>query len=240
MPHDRFFIEGPYDQGKKLTIEGDEFHHLTRVMRVKEGDALECFNGQGALAQATLVALQKKAGEVLLEEVTVTPKPVSPLTIVQAIPRMNRLDIILEKGTELGMNALWLFAGERSEKLEISPTQLTRMKNLLISACKQCGELWLPEIQLLAPLKQWEPFELPTFYGNIDPAAPLFAREWFRAPPQKGALFVVGPEKGFSDNEERDLEKRGAIGVKLHPHILRTDTAPLAALALMSHWLQMA
>ena len=93
----------------------------------------------------------------------------------------------------------------------------------------------------MPPLAKWPPFQGDSvaYFGDIREKAPLFEAVWKQNPPKSGtkAIFFVGPEKGFTEQEERRLETLGAQGVRLHAHILRTETAPLAALALMSHWL---
>lgn len=237
MPHDRFYLNDPLVEGQEVIIEGDEFHHLSRVMRGQVGDELEGFNGKGQLASLQITSLEKKEGRLLVLKSTYTPPASCPLIIAQAYTRQNKLDYILEKGCELGMQILYLFPGERSEKSETSDNQKIRMRHILESASKQCGQLWIPEIILLPPLKQWKSLEYPSFYGDVRASAPSFSVAWHKSQPQQGAVFFVGPEKGFSENETVQLEKLGAVGVSLHRHILRAETAPLAALSLMSHWL---
>jgi 16S rRNA (uracil1498-N3)-methyltransferase len=237
MPHDRFYTENELSPGSGFTLENDEFHHLTHVMRVKVDEEIECFNGKGALSQARVVRLEKKAAHLEVIEVQNTLPPSCPLIIAQALTRASKLDYIVEKGCELGMNTLWLYRADHSEKGDISPNQWTRLQHLMIMACKQSGQLWLPEIKFFPSLAALPREGLTEYFGDTDPNAPYFESAWKRSPPQKGALFAVGPERGFSDKEEVQLKARGAVGVRLSPLILRTETAPLAALALMSHWL---
>lgn len=235
MPENRFFIRADLKDNRKLTLEGDEARHL-QVMRIRQGETVEIVNGQGDLADAVLVENGKKGAELQLVKVDHQKKPSFELIIAQSIPRPNRLDIILEKGTELGMTSLWLFPSEHSEKKDFSADQLTRMDKLLIAAMKQCGRRYLPEIKIMPSVDKWTKSDYTLFFGDVRPKAPLFYHAWKKSPPQNGAAFVIGPEKGLSDREIAHLETLGAVGVGLHENILRTDTAPLAALSLMSHF----
>jgi 16S rRNA (uracil1498-N3)-methyltransferase len=237
MPHDRFYADKSLNLDESFVLEDEEFHHLTHVMRTKVGDEVECFNGRGALARARVARLDKKAAHLDVLAVENEPPPSRPLVVAQAFARASKLDYIVEKGCELGMNALWLYRADYSEKGDLSPNQWTRLRHLSVMACKQSGQLWLPEIKLFPSLAALPLEGLTEYFGDTDPKAPYFEAAWKSSPPKKGALFAVGPEKGFSEKEEQLMKERGALGVRLTPLILRTETAPLAALALMSHWL---
>jgi 16S rRNA (uracil1498-N3)-methyltransferase len=217
-------------------LEGDEFRHL-KVMRAAPGDTIELVNGEGTLAAAVLQLINKDSASLRIQNIQTSPPTQNPLIIAQAIPRMNRLDFILEKGCELGMDEIWLFPGHESEKKDISANQQERIFNILVASTKQCGRLWLPKVRIF-PSFPVDFKGCQAFYGDIRKQAPLFSQVWHKKRPGQGVLFFIGPEKGFNSDEIEKLEDLGATGVRLHPYILRTDTAPLAALALMSHWLQ--
>lgn len=228
MPAERFYFPGPLSTGQTCALEELEFHHLIHVMRTKTGDRVELVNGQGTLAQAQVVQIEKKRALLSIESSTSLPKPRREVILLQALPRIHRLDFIVEKGTELGMTALWLFPGERSERKELSTAQWERAKGQALAALKQCGRLWLPEIAWKPPLKKWSSLPFPTVFGDVHTDAPQLV------PIQSSALVCIGPESGLTSQEEEKLKGMGAHGVKLHPHILRTDTAALAALTLLT------
>lgn len=230
MPDNRFYIDSPLTD-EDLIIEGEEAHHILHVMRARPGDTVEIVNGQGALAEAVIQSSTKRDVTVHLTTLNPIQPPPPSLIIAQAMPRFNRLDTVLEKGTELGMSELWLFSGERSEKAELSENQTERAHKIMVSAMKQCGRLYLPKIRLLPPLKQWKTQTFPLYYGTLETGVPTLLQAWKKA---DGAIFAVGPEKGFSPEELQFLKQIDGIGVTLHPNILRTETAPLAALSIMS------
>ena len=235
MPADRFFVDSTLVEGDNIVVEGQEFTHLTKAMRCGVGDTVEVVNGKGYLATATIDAVTKRHASLAIKSVEFFERPTPQVILAQAMPRLSRLDIILEKGTELGMSVLWLFHGDRSEKKSISDNQRRRITTGMVSAMKQCGRLWLPDVVEMPPISKWNGIDGTIFFGDIDPTAPLLSKAW----EDRGdgdIIFAVGPESGFSDGEDKILRDLGAIGVKLHNNILRTDTASLMALSLISHF----
>lgn len=221
MPLNRFFVDDPLEEGSCISLEPKEEHHL-RVMRCQKGEMVELINGKGVLATARL---QKP-----LQIISKREEPLPPaIVLCQAICKPNRLDTILEKGTEIGMSEIWLFPGEKSEKKNVSANQLERATNIFIAALKQCGRLHLPKILIKPPLAKWQKLPGLTFYG--DP-------EGKRLPSEVSlpVHFIIGPEAGFSPHEKKVLQRLGQ-GIYLNPAVLRTDTAPLVALSLLNYFL---
>lgn len=234
MPAERYFFEGELIEGSLMRLEEQEFHHLAHVMRAQIGETVEVVNGSGQLAQAQIKSLEKRQAELSIISVVSEHKSPFEIILAQAIPRLNRLDLILEKGTELGMTQLWLFPGTLSERKKISEQRLKRLRTITITALKQCGRLYLPQITLKPPIGQWDTLSLPSFFGDLNPSAPPLYNVWT---PDQGIIFFIGPESGFTDDEVTILDQLGAKGVKLHQNILRTDTASITALSLITHML---
>lgn len=238
MPKERYFLPQEFTLDEEILIEGPEHHHLAVVMRGSIGDRVEIVNGKGSLVVAEIVHLEKKKAHLKIEQLSKTEKPKANIILAQALPRQNRLDFILEKGTELGMSELWLFPGRYSEKKEITNNQFERIKSMILAALKQCGRLYLPEIRMMPPLAKWPNPEIPFFYGSLSPQAPLFWKLLEKKNPFPNAIFCVGPESGFSDDEISTIESLGGTGAKLSSHILRTETAAISALSLISHFFE--
>jgi 16S rRNA (uracil1498-N3)-methyltransferase len=232
MPAERFYIPTPFKENLEVILEGQEFHHLAHVMRLEEGEQAELVNGEGSLAHAKLIKRDKKKALFLIETVSTEPKPVKKIILAQALPRINRLDTIIEKATELGATHIWLFPGQLSERKSLTEHQVERLQGLAVSAMKQCGRLYLPELKILPALDKWEKTEVPSYFGDVRATAPLFLDAYHR---KESTLFFIGSEAGFNDKEVTQLESLGAKGVKLHGNILRTDTAAIIALSLISH-----
>jgi 16S rRNA (uracil1498-N3)-methyltransferase len=240
MPAERYYLTGSLREGDQIQLEGQEFHHLAHVMRSEPGDDVEIVNGEGYLGNARVKSFVKKHGVILtVNEVQFHAKPPYRLVIAQGVPRHNRLDTILEKGTELGMTDLWLIGTDRSERKELSEQQLERLRGVMIAAMKQCGRLYLPDIRYFSSLQ--DPglaFEGQSYFGDLDPNAPTIQSVW--QPQVKEVCLFIGPESGFSPSEVDQMRSQGVNGVKLHDNILRTDTAAIAALALSYNLLMQA
>ena len=230
MPAERYFFEKELVVDEKIILPYPESHHLVKVMRTPIGQMVELINGQNQLAQAKVLKIKKEVELEIIEVETKDP-PAHKIILCQAIPRFNRLENIVEKGTELGMTDLWLFPGDLSEKKKLTDHQLQRLHTITISALKQCGRLDLPHIQLKPSLTQWDKLPYPAYFGDTNPEAPPFAQIIEKSPE---IIICIGPESGFSKNELTQLHKLSAHGISLHSNTLRTDTASLVALSLIS------
>lgn len=222
MPAERFYFNG--ELRGVLTLDGTEFHHLAHVMKIRPGEQVELVNGRGALAIVEVASVEKR--EATLKILSVSTTPLSPPSRILAIPliRPSKLEFIIEKCTELGADAFWLYPADKDA---LSPHQFERLSHIAISAMKQCGRLDLPEIKVLSCFE--EIFNAPYTYlfGDTRPEAkPLKAEE--------KTVFITGPEGGFSDKELTALDAK-AQGVRLHKNILRAETAPIAAICITTH-----
>jgi 16S rRNA (uracil1498-N3)-methyltransferase len=225
MPAGRFFA--PISLKNNLTLEGEEFHHLAKVMRVRLGETIELVNGQGEFAEAEVIALNKKNCELKILSHKKVPPPEQSLILALALTRPASLEWTLEKATELGATEILLFPGERSEKKDLSKSH--RLETIVINALKQCGRLYLPKIILKPPLDQWPPPTGSLFFGDFSTPVPL------KGPFDKIVTFFIGPEKGFSPAETLLLkEKFKARPICLHENILRAETAAITVLSQFS------
>lgn len=253
MPAERYYFEGGLLPTNSITLKGDEFHHLIKVMRTRVGEGVEVINGKGVLAKGVLKNVEKQVATLEILEATDKNKPELSIVLAQAIPKLSRLEFILEKGTELGMDEIWLFPSAGSPKSEFSPNQLQRMHHILVAAMKQCGRLFLPKIRFQPELNHWkqECFRGFQFFGDLNenalPFWKILMNEFFETgnfkekkqyTQKKEIGIFIGPESGFIDDEIDLLRHQGVLGVNLHDNILRTDTAALTALAIASTILQ--
>lgn len=233
MPHYRFFIETPLHEQAMSFLEGNEYHHMTKVMRLREGDLVELVNGKGCLAHAIIERLEKEKAHCLIKKLTFQEPAEHPFIIAQAILKPASLELTVEKNTELGAESLWIFPALHSEKKTLAEHQLERLYKHTVSALKQCGRLYLPEIKIFSSLAEILKIKsLQIFYGDVSSNAPALAH--IKRDLSKKTLFLVGPEQGFHENEIELLKSSQAQGVSLHPNILRAETASLVASALLS------
>jgi len=222
MPAERYFSPSSLELHEHIILEGQELHHMSHVMRAQEEDVIELVNGQGVLAKGRIETLTKREAHIHIMHREERPKD-SPSILAVALMRASKLEWIVEKVVELGIGKIWLFPATFSEKEELTETQKLRLKHIAISAMKQCGRLDLPPIQIVSPLKLWEPLPFPIYFGDTRANASLLASI------EKEAVFVIGPEKGLTPEEVSHLEQLNAKGVCLHKNILRAETAAIIA-----------
>ena len=240
MPAERYYFDQSLSSETIIELRGTEFHHLTHVMRTKKGDYVEIVNGKGELASGHVEILMRDKALLKIKKVEKEEKKSLSLTLAQALVKPNRLEFLLEKGTELGVESFYFFPGEHSSNKNCYPSHLERMRTITIAAMKQCGRLFLPTIQLLPPISQWcLNDDKIVFFGDLNRQAHHFEETWknLHLTSKNQIMFVTGPEGGFSENEMIALKKMRAHGVQLHPHILRAETASIMAISLLSHWI---
>lgn len=230
MPHNRYFLPLPLNLNTEVIIEGTEFHHLSRVMRNKANDKVEIINGNGTLATGIIRSIEKKEAIIEIEESRQEPKPSFYISLILQIMRPSALEFAIEKATELGVSNIVIYPGAFSEKKQLSPTQITRLEGILVSACKQCGRLYLPSLSLQKNIKETIQQNLTnTFFG--DPKA--------KFPPttpdklSNSATMYIGCEQGFSKDEESLLRSSGVEGIRFHENILRAETAAITAISYL-------
>jgi 16S rRNA (uracil1498-N3)-methyltransferase len=230
----RLFIEREL-VGTSLELDEGESHYLGHVLRVKRGDPLVVFNGKGAEREASVAALQKRGATLELKAVR-APLAESPLdlTLVQALPKSDAMDLIVQKATELGVRTLIPVYTEFSVvKLdaERSERRVDPWRKIARSSCEQSGRHTPPRIEVPAPLAAaLEALPAP---GDRLALEPSVQRSLRALAPPKGALVVaVGPEGGFGAMDWRRLETAQFVRVGLGPRVLRAETAAFAACAI--------
>lgn len=232
MPHDRFFLETSFSLEQTVLLEKEEFHHLAHVMRLRQGEQVDLINGRNELAHAQIEALFPSSALLKISSVE-KGKAKKRVILAQALLRLTRLEWLIEKAVELDVTEFWLFAAQLSEKDSLSPTQLVRLKNLIISAMKQCGRLDLPTLVFYPSLSKL-PSEGSSFFGDLRSDAPHLLDYWNQTPhPLEPLVLLIGPEKGFTVKEIDLLTARGAQGVCLHTNTLRAETAAIVGLSMI-------
>lgn len=239
----RYFIEGKIPENRIVAITGDDAKHIAKVMRQTPGDYLiAVMEGEAYLAKIRSADfdVEVELGEVLEAQVE-SPKKV---TIACGLPKGDKLDLITQKATELGMYALLPFTAERSiVKWDNSKSEkkIGRLQKIAKEAAEQSHRTHVPEIDNLHSFKQL--LSKTESYDVVIVAYEEEARQGDRTRfaeilkslyDKDSALIVFGPEGGISEREVAALKSAGAIFTSLGPRILRTETAPLYALAAIS------
>jgi len=210
-----------------VRFEGDELHHLSRVLRLSSGDELHITNGTGLLARARLVEASATLATAEIEETT-TPERRGP-AIAIPLTKKDRFELALEQCVELGITACLPFVCERCHLRTFSPAYMERLERIAVSAMKQSFRAWLPALE--APVSLADLAERFDAYEHVvfgDPAGPP------ATPLAGGTLVIVGPEAGLTADELGMLLEVGAGPVSAGRHRLRTGTAAAVLVAAVS------
>ncbi|MBF5045121.1 16S rRNA (uracil(1498)-N(3))-methyltransferase [Aggregicoccus sp. 17bor-14] len=240
----RLFAPVPADAPAELVLGEERRHYLVHVLRLAEGDALEVFDGAGRAFDARVLA---PAADGALR-LSLGPAREAParraLAVLQGLPKGDKLELVLQKGTELGAAAFYPVATRRSVvKVEAlgdkrAESKTARWQKIAEEAARQSGRSDVPRVHPPQPLLE-AARALPAgtqllVLDEEERARPL--GEAFRQLERHAPVaLVVGPEGGLAREEVQALEALGARAVTLGRLVLRTETAALAALAVMGH-----
>ena len=223
-PVPRLFVEGPLAKDGQAELTRDQGYYLSRVMRLKQGDAVRLFNGADGEWLAELEGQGARCSELL------RPQACSgDAWLLFAPPKKDRLRFLVEKATELGVARLMPVTTERTEPPQARPDKLL---DWAVEAAEQSGRLTIPacchQADLAEVLESW-PQDRALLFCDEDGGAPVVQA---LAGAGVTVAFLVGPEGGFSEAERQTLGSNPRVApVSLGPHILRVETAALAALA---------
>lgn len=230
----RCFLPAAAFAGERLLLSADVSRYLTRVMRLGAGDRFVALDGLGHAYEAVL---ESPASAILGPEAP-AHEPGVGVRLIQALPKGDKLEWILQKATELGASRLTPLATRHAVvKLDAGKAEgkLARWKAIAQEAAEQCERGRVPEIDAPTTIARlgWAP---DAFVGLLAEraAAPALLSALPPVPPPGGVVLLVGPEGGWAPEEVEALVAKGARPVSLGARILRTETAALAALAIVA------
>ena len=239
----RFMINSRAIRDGYASFDGDIYNHMVRVLRLGTGDAVQLADEKGTVYFGTInqVAKEWVAVKIISSCLAVENNSTAPrITICQALPKGNKIDLILQKGTELGAHDFLLFGGRRSiAKIrdDQQNSKLERWNRITTEAARQCGR---PDI----PVVTWRQSAVEAA-NDTGRELQLILWEGERENTLKDALseggrpssviVAIGPEGGFDPLEVRHFSQHGFQPVSLGSRILRTETASIAILAIMQY-----
>ena len=229
----RAYLAATPAQGDHVDLDPLESHHVARVLRLKKGETIALFDGKGGEWAATIDDVARDRVKVVVgKEHGGDVEPKLRVVVWQALARPEKIEWVLQKGTELGVAAFQLIGSERVEVPSPSPARLERYGRIVLEACKQSGRRRLPTLarsSMTAPPGGVVAIVLapgagvPTLGTVLDGPAP------------EEVWIAVGPEGGFSDAELEAGAARGWRRASLGPRVLRTETAGAVAAAIVLH-----
>ena len=242
----RFFLDTPLalPAGTLFDVPTNVAQHM-QVLRLRPGDTVTLFDGQGGETPAIVQEIGKRNASVTLgEHLAREAEPPYHITLIQGIAGGDKMDWLLEKAVELGIAACQPLQTERS-LVRLQGERATRREAhwlaLARAACEQCGRNRVPDILPIRTWREWSaaPLNLPATAPTLllSPRGNTRLTAWASAQQATirthGVRLLIGPEGGLSPEEEQQAMALGAIPVTLGPRVLRTETAGLAALAAL-------
>src|ERR1700722_2503475 len=234
----RVYVEAPVTAGKRVVVEGSAVNHITRVLRLRSGDALTVFDGSGGEFGARIEEFRKDAVVVAGEEHRPLDRE-SPLTLTlaQGISRGERMDWIIQKATELGASKIVpLFTKRSMVRLDERQAErkIQHWRAIAVAACEQCGRNKVPE--LVTPIDFFDVLPADSSGATrllLSPTGDLRIEDL--QDTAKAITVLIGPEGGLDDVEQEAALAAGFKAVRLGPRVLRTETAAIAALTIIQH-----
>ncbi|HKJ05633.1 MAG TPA: 16S rRNA (uracil(1498)-N(3))-methyltransferase [Geopsychrobacteraceae bacterium] len=235
----RFFLpETAFQPATTVELSPELLKHIRNVLRLNVGEDIELLDGSGTIARCRLNALSTKSGTALVLSTRVAPSPPLIIELIQGTAKGVKLDMVLQKGTELGASRFILSATERSIgrlKEERLTAKLERWKKITQEAARQCQQTHLPTISATSSLTE----AINNCHGQLK----LMLWEEETQPlslvlpdtPPKAISVLVGPEGGLTSAEANVAKSAGFKSVRLGPRILRTETAGLAIISILQY-----
>ena len=232
----RIYVPGELRAGSGRALPAPQAHHVARVLRLGEGDALTLFNGDGFEYDAVVARMARDAVTVKIGGARAGARePVLDIILGQALSSGERMDYTVQKAVELGVAAIHPLAASRSVvRLDAARAEkrVAHWQSVVIAACEQCGRNRIPAVAPVVPLETWlERRRAAALCLLLSPQGETRIRDL--AKPDGAIVLLAGPEGGFTQEEEALARRSGCTPLRLGPRVLRTETAAVAALAAM-------
>jgi len=242
----RFYVTPENWNPDMLVLNGTEAHHARDVLRLKRGEKVVVFNGRGREIAAEIIDVDKGAVNLRKLHETGTAPLRCHIALAQAIPKGKNMELIVQKAVELGAAEIFPIISERTI-VDLDPKEAaqkqTKWETVAIEAAKQCGQNWLPRVDVPQKLKEF--FGGPSLHdlrliGSLQPGAlhlkkilADYASEHGGRP--QNVLMLIGPEGDFTPAELALARTHGCLPITLGPIVLRVETAAIYCLSVLSY-----
>ncbi|REE93069.1 16S rRNA (uracil1498-N3)-methyltransferase [Paenibacillus taihuensis] len=246
----RYFVTPEQLKDDRVVLTGDDAHHVIRVMRMEAGDSIIVSDGKSRVAEAVIRTLSPGNVEADISEwLPVTSEPLWSVTVAQSLPKGDKMEIVIQKGTEIGAVSFVPFQSQRmivQYDAKKEAKRLERWGKIAKEAAEQAHRSRIPAIEEVATWKELlalvPTFDLALFcyekegggLGLRDALSSQRARHNWGS-EERNILLIVGPEGGFTEREAEEVEEAGAVIVGLGKRILRTETAAMVGLACLMY-----
>jgi len=236
----RFFISPDQVRDPSITVTGDDLRHIRTVLRKQPGDLLTLLDGQGREYTVRIRTIEKEKIDTEIVDQRMRELPAVRITLGQGLPKSDKMDLIVQKATELGVSSIVPLVTERTiVKMKDEEKRIIRWQKIIREAAMQSGRPDIPKVETIRPFRD--------YIFSLDPGPQtLFLFPWEEGTePVKNVLrghrdakhivVLIGPEGGFSQGEADAAKDKGFHLVSLGPNILRTETAALAVLSMIGY-----
>ena len=236
MTRRRFFVPHALIHDQSASLPPDQAHHLRDVLRLRTGAEVEIFDGEGHSYTGVVRNTDEEVVIERLERITRVEPPALELILALALAKPGGFEWVLQKATELGVTEVVPLVTRYSQvritgqKLD---SRLTRWNRILREASRQCGRSAVPKLsapRAFAEFASANPYDAKSFFLYEQGTKPLETEG-----SATRALLCVGPEGGWHSDEVELAERAGWRVFRLGPRVLRTETAAVAALAILQH-----
>lgn len=226
-----FWLENP-------ALTGDEARHLSQVLRIKVGDSIVVFDGEGRRSAAEVLSVSRDRVLLRLGEIMHTRPPLPTITLAQAIPKGKNMDLIVQKSVELGIAAIQPLV-TRYTVVQPGDGKSEKWRRNALEACKQCGQDSLPIIAEPLAFSRWIGTQSETsglkLIASLVPGARRLRHILREHPETRTATLLIGPEGDFSAEETKAALESGFLPVSLGSIVLRVETASLFCLSALRY-----
>jgi 16S rRNA (uracil1498-N3)-methyltransferase len=247
LTSNRFFVKKSDIKSSSLLLYGDEHHHLSRVARIKPEEKVWLFDEQGTNYLAMVEEIRKDMTRMSILQTLDKNKPKIKITLAQALLKSKKMDLIIQKSTELAVtNIIPVITARTIVKVEEKiQKKIERWKKIALEAVKQSQKSFLPSISFPMPLEKLVERKGDEKKLLLSENKGKYLRDIlieksgsdFKIPkPPSSALILIGPEGGWTDEEEKFILKNGYEAISLGEQTLRAETAALCSLVLISHF----
>ena len=255
----RFYVPPECVAGGKIMIRGGELHHARDVMRLAAGDAIVVFDGTGKEYHGIIQKIDKGQMTVTIKKTAERKSEGCRLILIQALPRSDKMDLIVEKATELGVERIIPVTTERTvarPDTKKENLKVERWRKIALIAAKQCGRTTIPEVMpitgfedSLKALNDSEIKIIPCLYDDTKALKEVLRGQRGKVLSEakgkvlseakgKSAVIFIGPEGDFTKKEVEAAKAIGAIPVSFGREILRSETAAICALSILNYELR--
>lgn len=231
----RFFLPKNTQSGNRVILTGTEARHIASVLRLKPGQTVELFDGRGSVHTAVLEAVDKNQVILTIEQTRIESHGGSfPLTLGQCLLKGKKMDLLVQKATELGVHTFWPLVSHYCENQGERSQQVERWQRIMIEACKQCHRATPMSILPVTPLAHADFSAFRHRFAAWEEERETILSNRFTEQPGPMCL-LLGPEGGLHADDLRTVRQWAFTTFSLGPLILRGETAALAATAIVRY-----